>query len=72
MYNLAYKINVVLMTDFEYYLYILTLWDGKLQSISVSIIISSMLVMIGHVREIRSKYCFAVSASEDFLEVSIL
>jgi len=28
--------------------------------------------MMGHVREIRSKYYFALSTSEDFLKVSII
>ena len=32
MYTLAYKINVVLITDFGYYLYILTLRGGKLRA----------------------------------------
>ena len=33
---------------------------------SISVIISSILVMIGHVREIGHMYQFAVSTSEDF------
>ena len=33
---------------------------------SLSVIIYSILVMIGHVREIRHMYQFAVPTSEDF------
>ena len=35
-------------------------------------IISGMLVMIGHVREIRHLYWYAVPTSEDFLKVIII
>jgi hypothetical protein len=38
----------------------------------ISMIISSLLVMIGHVREIRHAYQFAVTTSEDFLKVNII
>jgi len=34
---------------------------------SIRVIISSLLVMTGHVREIRHMYQFAVTTSEDFL-----
>ena len=33
---------------------------------SINVIISSILVIIGHVREIRHMYQFAVRTSEDF------
>jgi len=39
---------------------------------SISVIISSILVVIGHIREIRHMYQFAVPTSEDFLKVSII
>ena len=39
---------------------------------SYSMVICSMLIMIGHVREIRHMYQFAVSTLEDFLKVSVI
>jgi hypothetical protein len=38
----------------------------------ISMFISSLPVMIGHVREIRHMYQFAETTSEDFLKVSII
>ena len=39
---------------------------------SISVIISSMLVMIGNVREIRHMYWYSLRISEDFLKVNII
>jgi len=39
---------------------------------SISMITSSILVMNGHVREIRHMYQFAVPTLEDFLKVIII
>ena len=39
---------------------------------SISMITSSILVMIGYVREIRHMYRFAMPTLEDFLKVSII
>ena len=39
---------------------------------TISMISCRMLLVIGHVREIRHMYCYAVPTSEDFLKVGII
>jgi len=39
---------------------------------SISVIISSILLMIGNIKEIRHMYWYSLPISEDFLGVSII